>query len=58
MNYGQRWRQHRRAVHPLMTPDVVRQYQVFLSDAARNLVRLILRDPQELGSHIKLCVYS
>ncbi|KAM5544325.1 hypothetical protein V8D89_001985 [Ganoderma adspersum] len=53
MNYGQRWRQHRRAVHPIMTPDVVLQYQAFHLDAARNLLRLILRDPQELGSHIE-----
>ncbi|KAM5544308.1 hypothetical protein V8D89_001968 [Ganoderma adspersum] len=53
MNYGQRWRQHRRAVHPTMTPDVVLQYQAFQLDAARNLLRLFLQDPQELSSHIK-----
>ena len=58
MNYGQRWRQHRRTVHQVMTPDIVPQYQVFHLDAARNLLRLILRDPQELGSHIKLCAVS
>ncbi|PIL25374.1 cytochrome P450 [Ganoderma sinense ZZ0214-1] len=53
MNYGSRWRQHRRAVHPTMTPDVVPQYQAFQSDAARNLIRLILQSPGDLGSHIK-----
>ncbi|PIL25375.1 cytochrome P450 [Ganoderma sinense ZZ0214-1] len=54
MNYGQRWREHRRAVHPLMTPDIVPQYQAFQLDAARSLLRLVLQNPQDLGSHIKL----
>ncbi|PIL25357.1 cytochrome P450 [Ganoderma sinense ZZ0214-1] len=53
MNYGPRWRQHRRAVHPLMTPDVIPQYRAFHLDAARNLLRLILQKPQDLSSHIK-----
>ncbi|PIL25358.1 cytochrome P450 [Ganoderma sinense ZZ0214-1] len=53
MGYGQRWRQHRRAVHPTMTPDVVPQYQAFHLDAARNLLRLVLQNPEGLASHIK-----
>ncbi|KAI1788178.1 cytochrome P450 98A3 [Ganoderma leucocontextum] len=53
MNYGPRWRQHRRAVHPTMTADVVPQYQAVQLDVARNFVRIILESPQELGSHIK-----
>ncbi|PIL25355.1 cytochrome P450 [Ganoderma sinense ZZ0214-1] len=49
MDYGARWRQHRRAVRPTMAPD----YHAFYMDAARNLLRLVLQDPQELGSHIR-----
>ncbi len=39
-----------------MTADVVPQYQAVQLDVARNFVRIILKNPQELGSHIKLCV--
>ena len=58
MGYGPRWRRHRRAVHPTMTPDVVPQYQAFHLDAARNLLRLVLQNPDDLASHIKLCAFS
>lgn len=39
-----------------MAPDIVPQYRAFHLDAARNLIRLVLQDPEDLGSHIKLCV--
>ncbi len=54
MNYGPRWRQHRRAMHPAMTPEVLPQYETVQVDAARNFLQILLRDPQGLGSHIKL----
>ena len=54
MNYGHRWRQHRRAVHPTMTPDVIQQYQPIQSRVARNFVRSILRSPEDLALHIRL----
>ncbi|TBU41985.1 cytochrome P450 98A3 [Dichomitus squalens] len=53
MNDGQRWRQHRRAVHPTLTPDIVREYQPIQSKVARRFVRSILRSPQDLALHIR-----
>ncbi|PIL29425.1 cytochrome P450 [Ganoderma sinense ZZ0214-1] len=56
MNYGPRWRQHRCAIHLTMGPEVVPQYEGIQSDAARNFLRDLLRDPQDLASHIKFTV--
>ncbi len=53
-NYGARWRQSRRAMHPTMTPDAVAQYQTLKLDVARNFLRFLLQSPQDLASHIRL----
>ena len=54
MNYGRRWRQHRRAVHPTLTPDVIQQYQPIQTRVARNFVQNILCSPEDLAFHIRL----
>ena len=54
MNYGPRWRQHRRAIHPTMAPEALPQYEAAQADAARTFLRTLLRDPQDLASHIQL----
>ncbi|KAM5544328.1 hypothetical protein V8D89_001988 [Ganoderma adspersum] len=41
------------AVRPTMAPEVVPQYEAFHLDAARNFLRLVLQNPEDLGSHIK-----
>ncbi|KAI1784946.1 cytochrome P450 98A3 [Ganoderma leucocontextum] len=53
MNYGPRWREHRRALHPTMTPEVLPQYETIELDGARNFLRMLFRIPQDLASHIK-----
>ncbi|KAI1784945.1 cytochrome P450 [Ganoderma leucocontextum] len=53
MNYGPRWRLHRRAVHPTLAPDVIPQYRAIQCDVARNFLRILLYHPQDLASHIK-----
>ena len=54
MNYGPRWRQHRRMMHTTMAPEVVPEYEGVQSTIARRFLRDLLRDPQDLASHIKL----
>ena len=54
MNYGLRWRQHRRAMHTTMAPDALSQYEAAQAGAARTFLRTLLRDPQDLASHIQL----
>ena len=54
INYGQRWRQHRRAVHSVMTPDVMQQFQPILLRVARSFLRDVLHSPQDLELHIRL----
>ena len=54
INYGPRWRQHRRATHLVMTPEAVTQYEVVQLEAARNFLRIISRNPKDLASHIGL----
>ncbi|KAM5546226.1 hypothetical protein V8D89_000352 [Ganoderma adspersum] len=56
MNYGSRWRQHRRAMHPAMTPDVLPQYEATQAAVARNFLRILLHNPQDLASHIKFTI--
>ena len=41
-------------MHPAMTPDVLPQYEAIQVDVARSFLRILLRDPQDLASHIKL----
>ncbi|KAM5541819.1 hypothetical protein V8D89_004548 [Ganoderma adspersum] len=53
INYGPRWRQHRRAIHPVMTPDAITLYEAVQLASARNFLRIILHSPQDLASHIR-----
>ncbi len=54
MNYGPRWRQHRRAMRLTMAADVVPQYEAIQSGVAGDFLQALLRNPQDLASHIKL----
>lgn len=56
MSYGPRWRDHRRAFHATISADIVPQYQGLQLGVARNFLRLLLRGPHRLASHVKLRV--
>nr|VWP02625.1 Candidapepsin (EC (ACP) (Aspartate protease) (Secreted aspartic proteinase) (SAPT) [Ganoderma boninense] len=56
--YGPRWRQHRRALHSVMAPDALSQYEAVQVDVARNFLRMVFSDPQGLASHIEFASAS
>lgn len=54
VSYGPRWQQHRRLMHSTMAPDIVPQYAAIQIGVTRGFLCALLRDPQDLASHIKL----
>ena len=54
MNYGQEWRQHRRAFHQQMNPDVIPRYEPIQLKTSRQLLDLLLKSPHSLVGHLKL----
>nr|VWP00396.1 Uncharacterized protein [Ganoderma boninense] len=56
MNYGPRWRAHRRAMHLAMAPETALQYAGTQADAAHRFVADLLREPQDLAAYIKRAV--
>ena len=56
MNYGADWRQHRRAFHQEMDLEVMAEYEHIQLQAERNLLRSVLRSPQNMKDHLITCV--
>ena len=54
MNYGQEWRQHRRAFHQQMSPEVITQYEPIQLKASRKLLEHLLKSPHNVIGHLKL----
>ena len=53
-NYGPQWREQRRIIHAMISPDAVPQYEAAQSAAAHGLLQALLRTPHDLASHINL----
>ncbi|OCH89273.1 cytochrome P450 [Obba rivulosa] len=53
MEYGQRWRRHRRAFHQFFNQTAVRDYQPQVQAASRSFLRQLYHDPQDFARHIR-----
>ncbi|OCH93697.1 cytochrome P450 [Obba rivulosa] len=53
LRYGQWWRRHRRAFHQYFNQNEVPAYEPRLHDAARRLLRRLLREPEDFLFHIR-----
>ncbi|KAI0714200.1 cytochrome P450 [Cerioporus squamosus] len=53
MNYGQEWRQHRRAFHQQMSADIITRYEPIQLKASRRLLKDLLRAPKDPGAHLQ-----
>ncbi|EMD39029.1 hypothetical protein CERSUDRAFT_133760 [Gelatoporia subvermispora B] len=53
LQYGQWWRRHRRAFHQFFNERVVPDYERPLHDAARRLLKRLLKEPNEFAWHIR-----
>ena len=58
MGYGVEWRQHRRAFHRIMNQEVMVDWHPVQLKVTRKFLYSLLRTPDQLGEHLKLCVIS
>ena len=52
MQYGQQWREHRRAIHRSFHPEVVSQYNHVQEEVTRALLRDLLESPEAFIDHL------
>ncbi|OCH93695.1 CyP450 monooxygenase [Obba rivulosa] len=53
MEYGQRWRRHRRAFHQFFNQSAVREYEPQVKAASRRFLRHLYSEPRDFANHIR-----
>ncbi|GJE96530.1 cytochrome P450 [Phanerochaete sordida] len=56
LDYGERWKEHRRLFHQNFRPSAIPQYHAKQAKAARRLLRFIVDSPERLVEHLRFIV--